>query len=290
MIAAAAVFSVMNVLVRELSETLDPLQIAFFRNLFALAAMMPWLFRHGTGALRTQRLPLHLLRAGVALAAMTLWFYSVALLPLAEAVALNFTVPLFATAGAALILGEYVGARRWTATVIGFLGVLVIVRPGFAEVSLAMALPVAAALVMASSVLIVKSLSETDDPHAIVLTMHLLVTPLSLIPALFVWQAPAWSDWPALVAVGIAGALAHVLLTRSYTKADASAVIPFDYARLPFIAAIAYLAFGEVPDLWTWVGAGIIALASIYIARREAVVARERKVGRPAAESPRARH
>ena len=287
MTAAALGFAVMNVLVRELSESLDPLQIAFFRNFFALGFMLPWLWSTGLRGLRTERLPLHLWRAAIALAAMTLWFYSVALLPLAEAVALNFTVPLFATAGAALVLGEIVGARRWTATVVGFLGVLVIVRPGFAEMTWTMALPVMASVMMAISVLVVKTLSATEHPNAIVLYMNLLLTPLSLVPALFVWHWPDWADWPLLIGVGAMGALAHVLLTRAYTKADASAVIPFDYARLPFVALLGFLLFAEVPDLWTWVGGAVIAGSAIYIARREALVARERKVRRSAGEAPR---
>ena len=288
MTAAAAIFSVMNVLIRDLTATLDPLQVAFFRNFFAFAVMLPWLLRHGPGALRTTRLPLHLWRACFGLVGMTTWFYSIALLPLAEAVALNFTVPLFATAGAALVLGEVVRARRWSATIVGFLGVLVIVRPGFAEVSPAMALPVLSALVMACSTLMVKSLSETENPNAIVLYMNLLLTPLSLVPALFVWRWPVGLEWLSLFAVGALAAVAHSLLTRAYAKADASAVMPFDYARLPFVALIAYLAFGEVPDLWTWIGGAIIAGAAIYIAHREAQVAKLRQVHGAAGHSPKA--
>ena len=119
--------------------------------------------------------------------------------------------------------------------------------------------------------------------------MNLLLTPLSLVPALFVWTWPGLAHWPSLVAIGLLAAVAHSLLTRAYIKADASAVMPFDYARLPFIALIAYVVFGEVPDLWIWLGGGIIAGSAIYIARREAQVARERDVRGAAAQAPRAR-
>ena len=289
MIAAAAAFSVMNALIRVLAESLDPLQIAFFRNFFALLFMLPWLLRHGRAGLETKRFGLHVWRAVLGLGAMILWFYSVTILPLAEAVALNFTVPLFVTIGAALILGEVVRARRWSATLIGFLGVLVIVRPGFAEVDWTTALPILAAVVMAVSVLVVKTLSETEDPNAIVLYMNLLLTPLSLIPALFVWRWPDWSALPLLLVLGALAALAHLWLTRAYTKADASAIMPYDYMRLPFIAVIAYFAFGEQPDLWTWIGGAVIAGAAIYIARREAQVARERAVTGAAAHAARGR-
>jgi drug/metabolite transporter (DMT)-like permease len=279
MIAAALGFSIMNILIRLVSAELHPFEIAFFRNFFALLAMMPWLMGAGFKALSTQRFPMHLWRAAIGLLAMITWFMSISMLPLAEAVALNFTVPLFATAGAALILGEVVRARRWSATVVGFLGVLVILRPGLAEeLTWPMALPIISAAFMATSVLIVKSLSRSEQPAAVVLYMNLLLTPLSLIPAVFVWS---WPSWPALVMMAFVGgfaALSHVALTKAYSIADASAVLPFDYMRLPFIAIFAWFVFGETTDLWTWIGAGIIAGSAIYIGRREAKVARERTV------------
>ena len=288
MTAAAFWFSVMNVFVRLATEEMAALEVAFFRNFFALAFMLPWLARAGFGALRTTRIKLHLLRALFALMTMITWFSALALLPLGEAVALNFTVPLFATAGAALVLGEAVRARRWTATVVGFLGTLIILRPGFAEITPAMALPILAAVSMACASLTVKSLSRTERASTIVIYMTLFLTPLSLIPALFVWQWPSLETLGYLIGLGGSGALAHLLLTIAFGKADASAVIPFDYARLPFVAVIAFFLFGEVPDLWTWLGAAVIAASAIYIAHREARVAKQGAAG-AASESARAR-
>jgi drug/metabolite transporter (DMT)-like permease len=285
MTAAAFCFSVMNVFVRLAAEGMAALQIAFFRNFFALVFMLPWLARAGFESLRTTRIKLHLLRSFFALLTMITWFSALALLPLSEAVALNFTVPLFATAGAALVLGEVVRARRWTATVVGFLGTLIILRPGFVEVTPAMALPILAALTMACATLTVKSLSRSESAATIVIYMTLFLTPLSLIPALFVWQWPDWETLGYLVGLGGSGALAHLLLTIAYGKADASAVIPFDYARLPFVAVIAFFLFGEIPDLWTWLGAAVIAASAIYIAHREAQVV----AAGAASESARAR-
>lgn len=282
-------FSAMNILIRYASAELDPFQIAFFRNLFALVLMLPWLAGHWPEALSTKRFKLHFWRAAVGLIAMLLWFYSVAVLPLSEAVALNFTVPLFATAGAALVLGEVVRARRWTATVIGFLGVLIIIRPGFSEVTWIMALPVLAAAFMAGSVLLVKTLSASEAPVTIVLYMNLLLTPLSLIPALFVWQWPSVEVWLAVIATGFIATGAQIMVTRAYKVADASVVLPFDYTRLPFIAVMAWLVFGQSTDLWTWIGAGIIAASSIYIAHREARIARERVTQRAASAAPQGR-
>jgi drug/metabolite transporter (DMT)-like permease len=247
--------------------------------------MLPWLARHGRVGLRTERLKVHLGRSAVGLCAMLCWFSAVAYLPMAEAVALNFTVPFFATAGAAIVLGEVVRARRWSATAIGFLGVLIILRPGFTEITPLMALPVIAACFMAISVLFVKSLSRTEAPAAIVLYMNLLLTPLSLGPALFVWRWPTLAELGLGAFIGLCAVTAHIFFTRAFARADASAIMPFDYSRLPFVAAIGFVLFGEVPDAWTWVGAAVIAGAAIYIAQREARVARERPTLRAGAES-----
>ena len=297
MTAAAFLFALMNGAIRLLGDGvaaadgqgMHPFQIAFLRNFFALSLMLPWLLRQGRSVLKTERLNVHLWRAAVGLCAMLSWFSAVAYLPLAEAVALNFTVPLFATAGAAVFLGEIVRARRWTATVVGFLGVLIILRPGFVEVTPLMALPVVAACFMAVSVLIVKSLSGTEQPTAIVLYMNLLLTPLSLLPAVFVWRWPSLGELGLGLFIGICAVLAHILFTRAFARADASAIMPFDYARLPFVAAVGFLLFGELPDVWTWVGAAVIAAAAIYIAHRESRVARERPPLRAGSESPQSR-
>ncbi len=274
MTLAALFFSFMNLIVRLTAEELHPAQIPFFRNLFALLFMIPWAVNTGISSLRTHHIRIHLLRAVVGLASMFSWFTAVALLPLADAVALNFSAPLFATVGAALILGEVVRARRWTATGIGFLGTLVILRPGFAEITPTMALPILAAVLMASSMLIVKVLSRHDHPGTIVLYMNLLMTPLSLIPALFVWRWPSAGTWVLFACLGFLASTAHIFFTRAFAKADASAMQPFDFARLPFIALLGYLFFGEVPSGWIWLGGTMIGGAAIYIAHREATLAR----------------
>ena len=240
-------------------------------------------------AARTDRMGLHVFRAVVGMLAMFIWFTAVTLVPLAEAVALNFTLPLFATAGAALFLRETVGLRRWGATACGFLGMLIILRPGFNEITYATWLPVIAAFFMAVSVLTVKRLSATESPATVVLYMNLFMTPLSLPPALLVWNWPSLQAFLACVALGLLAMIAHLALTRSYAKADASAVMPFDYMRLPFIALFAYALYGETADGWTWLGAGVIALSTFYIARREAYLARRAKANPTAAHAARGR-
>jgi len=283
---AAVCFSLMALLVRLATEELSPVEVAFFRNLFAFLFMLPWLARVGVGGLYTAHPRRHVARALIGLGGMYSWFTAVALLPLAEAVALNFTAPLFVTAGAALFLGEVVRARRWTATVVGFLGALVILRPGATAVSAVSLLPVAAAVCMAAATLVVKTLARHDRPGTIVLYQNLLMTPISFVPALFVWRWPSAGTLASLVALGLAAAVAHVLVARAYTKAEASAVQPFAYARLPLTAFFAYLAFGEVPTPWVWPGAALIAGAAIYITHREAQLARSARRRAQAEQQP----
>ncbi|NBB82656.1 MAG: EamA family transporter [Alphaproteobacteria bacterium] len=277
MTGAAVAFSGMIGLLRLATDALHPFEVAFFRNLFGLGFMLPWLLRTRFDGLRTARIGLHALRAGTGLVAMLLWFLALSLMPLGEAVALSFTTPLFVTIGAALVLGEVVRARRITATVVGFLGMLVIVRPGVEAVQPAALLVVVSAMFAAASALMVKSLSRTDYGNTIVTWMVVFLTPMSLIPALFVWQGPDPTTLAVLVGVAGLGTTGHLLFTRAMAKADISAVLPFEYLRLPLVALIGYLAFGEVIDAWSWLGAAIIIASTLYIAHREAVVARERR-------------
>ena len=274
MLGSGLFFSSLNAAIRYLTASLHPFEIAFFRNLFGLAFMLPWLFRSGMAGLKTGRLKLYVWRTAIGLSSMLLSFSALALLPLSLAVALSFTAPLFTTMGAALFLGETVRVRRWTATLLGFAGVLVIVRPGAAPLNIGMLLMIASAALNAATTLIVKRLSGTESANAIVTYMVLLMTPMSLAPALFVWQAPPVSLWLLLVGLGLAGTLGHLCYVRALRLAEASAVLPFDYGRMIFSALIGYYAFSEIPDRWTWIGSAIIACSAIYIARRESQLAK----------------
>ena len=274
MLGSGLFFSSLNAAIRYLTASLHPFEIAFFRNLFGLAFMLPWLFRSGMAGLKTGRLKLYVWRTAIGLSSMLLSFSALALLPLSLAVALSFTAPLFTTMGAALFLGETVRVRRWTATLLGFAGVLVIVRPGAAPLNIGMLLMIASAALNAATTLIVKRLSGTESANAIVTYMVLLMTPMSLAPALFVWQAPPVSLWLLLVGLGLAGTLGHLCYVRALRLAEASAVLPFDYGRMIFSALIGYYAFSEIPDRWTWIGSAIIAGSAIYIARRESQLAK----------------
>jgi drug/metabolite transporter (DMT)-like permease len=277
MVGASLFFAGLSGIIRQLGQEMHPFEVAFFRNLFGLLVMLPWLWRIGFGVLKTQRLGLYVSRSGLSLLSMLCWFTALPMMPFEQAVALSFTAPLFATVCAALVLRETVRGRRWTATIVGFIGVLIIVRPEVsgtdpgAVLGLGATLAIASALTSAVLTIVVKDLARTEPSDAIVTYMVLLLTPMSLVPALFVWQWPSADQWPWLVAMGLLGSLGHMCYMRAFAIADASAVMPYDYTRLVFAAVIGYLAFAEVPDLWTWVGAAVIASSAIYIAHRESV-------------------
>lgn len=276
MIAAAACTAVNAVLVRVLTDGgTNPLEIAFFRNLFGLLFLLPWLIRHGTAGLRTRRPGMHLWRAGWNLAGMIAFFYAIALMPVADVVALNFTAPIFASVGAVLFLGEAMRMRRWSAVFAGFLGALVILRPGFQEIGTPATIALFAALSWALMNLIAKDLARTDPAPTIVILNLLLMTPASLLPALFVWTTP--SVWALLMmaAHGVLGTVNQICVVRAFKLADTTFVMPFDFTRLPFVAVLAFLLFGEIPDIWTWIGAAMIFGANVYLTRRESAPTRK---------------
>lgn len=287
MCGAASAFAAMITLVRHLTDVFDPLEVVFFRNLFGLLAMLPWLTHQGFGSLRTARLGLHILRAAIGMAAMVLWFTTLSLMPLAEATALSFTAPIFTSVLAVLVLGEVMRVRRWTATAIGFLGALIILRPGTEALDPVAVLAVVTAATWAASTILVKMMARTESTGAIVTYLTLFLTPLSLVPALFVWQTPTLGELGWFALLGAAGSAGHVCMARALATADATLVIPFDYLRLPLVALLAYLIYGEVPSVWIWCGGGLIAASSIYIARREARL-RPRAVPTAASPAPQA--
>jgi drug/metabolite transporter (DMT)-like permease len=270
MVCSCAAFAIMMALVRYVSQTIHPFEAAFFRNLIGLAFMLPWVIVVGVGPLRTGRMKMHILRSLFGLCAMLCLFWSLSVLPLAEATALTFTAPLFATIGAALVLGERVRGRRLTATAVGFAGALIVLRPGTESIRPAALVALVAAVFIAAAMLSVKSLSRTEHPNAVVVIMGLLMTPASLIPALWVWTTPPLALWPWLIALGLSATIGQVLLVRAFATADASLVMSFDFTRLIFVSTLGFVAFGQRPDMWTWLGSALIIAASVYITHREA--------------------
>jgi drug/metabolite transporter (DMT)-like permease len=276
MIASAGSFGVMAILIRYASQSLHPFEIAFFRSLFGAIATLPLVLLHGAGALRTRRLGFYLLRCAIGTIGMLAGFWAIAHLPLAHAIALSYASPLFVTIGAVLFLGEVVRARRWTAVVAGFIGVLVIVRPGTDAFSAASLVALLAAASTGTVTISIKFLSRSDPPDTIVLLTTWLWVPLSLPAALLVWQMPPAGLWPWLMVIGVLGTMGQYFWTHALRMADASMLAPFSYLQLVIVSLLAWWVFGESLDRYTALGAAIVIGASLYIARREAKVARLR--------------
>ena len=269
MLVSAAALAGLTGVVRHMSAGLHPFEIAFFRSFFGLLILAPWLMRSGLGVLRTKRLGLYTLRCALGAATMLMWFTAISMVPLADAVALGFTSPLFVILGAALFLGEVVRGRRLGATLCGFAGALIILRPGGGVLDPGAVLVLLSAVTLAGANLSVKELSRTEPVQAIVTYMVIFMVPLTFIPALLVWQTPTPAQLAELAGLAALATLGNYAMTRAVAVADASAVMPYDYARLPFAALIGFFVFGETSDAATWIGAGVIAVASLYLAHHE---------------------
>lgn len=277
MVLSCALLSAVAVLGRYASLAgVAVFQIVLLRLVFAALAMTPMMAMRGPGMLRTPHIRLYFVRVIIGFVGMTTWFAALAYAPVGEVQAIGFLMPLFATMGAGLLLGETVGWRRWTAIMVGFAGAMVILRPGVAEASLGTWLAVGAAVAMAASTLFIKQLADRDHPDTVVLITTLMQSVVALGPGLWVWEPLTLELWGVFLAIGALGMLGHICMARAFRAADASIVIGVDFARLPFSVAFAWALFGELVDLWTWVGAGIIFGAAFYTARREQKLRRAR--------------
>lgn len=280
MILGACLLGMLSMLVRTISADLHPFEIAFFRNLAQLLFMVPWVLTVGIAVLRTERIWAHVRRSMFGICAMLIWFSVLTMMPIAEATAISFSAPLFTTAGAAIFLKEQVGLRRWSATAFGFLGVMLIIRPGFHEVGTPQMLALLAAVFIAGAMLSNKSLTRTESPNAMVVWMGLFMSLFSLPPAITVWQWPEGDVWLWLFVLGLVATAAHLAINRAFHAGDASFVTPFGFAQIPFIAGMGFIVYNETPDLWTWLGSAVIIISGVYIARREAKLAKA-KLSKP---------
>ncbi|HJM48636.1 MAG TPA: DMT family transporter [Alphaproteobacteria bacterium] len=274
MTLSAVSFAALIGIVRHLTPEMNVYVVNFWRNVVSAALFAPWLMHQGFGGLRTRRHGTFALRAALMIVATVTLYEAVALMPMAEVTSLTFTSPLFATALALLVLGEKVGPRRWLALVIGFSGVLVILRPGFAELEPAALLALLCALAFAGVVVTGKMLASSESPESIVLYLSIWGLPLALLPALFVWQWPTFEQALWLLAMGLFGNANMYGFARAFRIGDASLAMPFDFIRLPFTALVGYLAFAQRPDVWVWIGAAVIFAGSAYVTHREALAQR----------------
>lgn len=269
MIFCAAILAAANVLVRMLGKHLHPFQIVFFGVLTSAVFLLPWLMKHGIGGFRTPRPGIFaVLTVGGVIAAVC-WYWALTMAPLAEATAISFSAPLLVVALAAFVLRERVGPDRWLAVAAGFIGTLLIVRPGFVPIDFSMMLVLIATAGMAATYLVTKMLAGIAPAAQILAYNTFTQVVLTLPMALLVWRPVEWEIVPLLLAQGVLMFLGRMSFVKAVSLADASIVMPLDFARLPFIAALAWVLFGEMPDGWTWAGAAMIVGAAIFVIRRQ---------------------
>lgn len=283
MLASTLFFGLMAVSIRLASATLHAFEIAFFRNVFGVVAALPLLLHHGPGLLRTTQLRRYVIRCVIGVVSMLCGFWAIAHLPLAQAISLSYSTPLFVTVLAVWLLGEQVRARRWAAVLAGFVGVLIIVRPGTAGFTATSLVALTAAVMSGIVAIQIKQLSATEPADRIVLWTTMLWVPMSLLPALAVWQWPHGITWLWIAAAGGLGTGGHMLWTRALKLGEVSALTPISFMQLPVVAVAGYFLFDEPLDRWTLTGALVIFGANAYIAHREAGLARHAATSAPTA-------
>ncbi len=268
--AGAFLFAVVDVFVKNLGRKFDPLEISLFRYSIGMIVLTPVFLRMGWGGLATTRLPLHILRMSLAFVAQLGIFISVIYMPLADATAFMFSKPLFTTVVAVFLLSEVVSGRRWTATAIGFVGVLIMVRPGSDSMDPVALIAVGSALTFAFANVLIRKLSATEPPSRILFYYHVGGILIFTGPAAWVWRMPVGVEWLLMGAIGVFTTAGMVCYVRAFSAGEANAVGPAENLRLIYATLFGYFLFAEIPSVWTGIGAVIIVAATYYIARSEA--------------------
>jgi drug/metabolite transporter (DMT)-like permease len=262
-------FTAMGAIVKLLAVDVPLPVIVAFRMSVALLLMTPWLLRAGVTAVRTRRSGALLARSVFGALSLVLYVYALAALVLADAVALSFTSPLWAMPIAALVLREAMPRARWIATLIGFVGVLILVRPT-GDLHIAMAAGLASAAFTALANVMTRQLSDTEPPNRIVFYYGLYGTIASVLPAWLWWQTPSADQLVLLIAIGVLAVLGQVCGARAFAGGPVTVLAPIDFFRLPMGALIGFFVFAEIPSIWTFVGGAVIAASTLTIVRSRA--------------------
>ncbi len=269
MIAAAAMLTAMAVCIRYL-PLYSVLLLIFLRNAINLALVAPSTLGKGFHVFRTRRFGTHALRNAFLYGGNVAWFFGVTMVSLADVASLQFTSPLFTALIAAAFLGEQLTRHRVVAILVGFIGAIIIIRPGILPLNTGTLLVLLAAFLYSCAHVVTKHLSDTESGTTVVFYMSLTILAYSALPAAFFWQTPLLEDLPAIIGLGITGYGTHYCLTRSFAEADATFTIAFDFMRLPFSVIAGWWLFSEFLDYWTAFGALVIFAAGYYSTVREA--------------------
>jgi drug/metabolite transporter (DMT)-like permease len=273
MIVSCIAFSSMWVLIRYASHDVHAFVIVFFRNFFGTLVLVPMMLRN-KGLMKLNRVKANLRRATSGFIATTGTFYAVSHAPMATALSINYTAPLFATVGAVLFLGEKIHFRRVAALIVGFAGMLIVVRPGALPMTPGVLAAMISAVSTAFSIIAIRQLVASDDSRSVAAWTFILMTPPSLVVALFFWSWPSAQVWPLLIAIGCAAAVGQLSMNRAFALAETSAILPYDFVRFGLVTLAGITFFHERLDALTVLGGVVIFAATVYLAIRERQVAR----------------
>ena len=258
--------------VKYLSTDLNPFTICFFRCLIGLIIVLPFIIKNKFKAIKSNNIKLQFYRSFINVISMITWFSAIGIMHLEKATALGFTTPLFTTILAVIILREVIRAHSITALFIGFLGVLIIIRPGYLPIESGTLLMLIASFSFSIVLIMVKKLSDIDSSLTIIFYHLLFMTPLTFIIAIFFWEGINFSQFFIFVLMGSAGLISHWCLAQAFKLSDTTFIMPFQFTKLIWASFIGYVIFAESPDKWTWFGGIVIFASVIYITYREAFI------------------
>ena len=269
-ISATLFGSSMGAGVKLLSDDLHPIIICFYRCLMGLILIIPFVALNNFKALKSNNTKLQLIRASINIISMICWFSAIGIMHFEKATALGFTTPLFTTILAVIVLGEVIRFHRTAALILGFIGIIIIIRPGYVPFEYGTLLMLAASLSFSFVLIFVKKLSATDSSLTIIFYHLLYMTPVFFILSLFYWESISFNQLIIFVFMGASGLLSHWCLAQAFKLSDTTFVMPLQFTKLIWASLIGLFIFAEQPDIWTWVGGVIIFISVVYITYREA--------------------
>ena len=269
-IGATLFGSFMGAGVKFLSDDLHPIIICFYRCLLGLIIITPFVARNNYKALKTDNMQLQIFRALINIVSMICWFSAIGMMHFEKATALGFTTPLFTTVLAVIVLGEVIRFHRTAALLLGFIGIIIIIRPGYVPFEFGTILMLVASFSFSFVLIFVKKLSATDSSITIIFYHLLYMTPVFFILSLFYWENINLNQLIIFTLMGASGLLSHWCLAQAFKMSDTTFVMPLQFTKLIWASLIGLFLFAEQPDIWTWVGGVIIFISVIYITYREA--------------------
>jgi len=257
--------------IKLLSQDLNPFMIAFYRCLFGVIIMLPFMIYNYPEAWKTHNIKLQFVRSAINVYSMISWFTAIGTLQLEKAAAIGFTTPLFTTILAIIFLGEVIRIQRITALIIGFIGILVVIRPGYIPFESGALWLLSAAITFSIVIIIVKKLTEKDSSLTTAFYQMAFMVPPTFLIALFFWESININQFLLFIFVAIAGFITQFSFAQCLKMAETTFIMPIQFTKLIWLSLIGYFFFMEVPDIWTWIGASIIFSSILFIAYREAI-------------------